>query len=126
MRLIQYLLILLTAFLGPNYTATPAPETNRVVTQIEVTVVRNDETTNHLYTDDQQMEAILTYLRMTLPRGAMQYEPDSFRSDSYTFTVHFSDGSQTIYRQIYHDFLQKNTGRWQKIDPKAGLLFPPL
>ena len=126
MRLIQYLLILLTAFLGPSHNAAPVPETNRVVTQIEVTVIRNGKTTNTVYSDDSQMEAILTYLRMTQPTAAIQMDPDSFRSDSYTFTVQFSDGSQNIYRQIYHDLLQKNTGRWQRIDPKADLLFPPL
>ncbi len=124
MRLIHFLLILLTSFLSPDHAAAPAPVTNRVVTQIEVTVVQNGQTFAAAYTDDQHLEAILTYLRMTQPTGIMHFEPDSFRSDSYTFTVHFSDGSQNIYRQIYHDFLQKNTGRWQRIDPKAGLLFP--
>ncbi len=126
MRLIHYLLILLATFLSPSHGAAPAPETNRVVTQIEVSIVQNGYTSTTTYTDDRQMEAILTYLRMTQPTGAMQYEPDSFRSDSYTFTVYFSDGSQNVYKQIYHDFLQKNTGRWQRIDPKADLLFPPL
>ena len=126
MRIIQYLLILLATFLSPSHGAAPAPETNRVVTQITVTVMRNDQTSTATFTDDRQMEAILTYLRMTLPTGAMEFEPDSFRSDSYVFTVDFSDGSQNVYRQIYHDYLQKNTGHWQRIDPKADLLFPPL
>ena len=126
MRLIQYLLILLASFLSPSNGATPAPEAYRVVTQIEVTAVHNGQSATTVYTENRQMEAILTYLRMTQPTGAMEFEPDSFRSDSYTFTVYFSDGSQTVYQQIYHDFLQKDTGRWQRIDPKAGLLFPPL
>ena len=126
MRLIHYLLILLASFLSPSHGAAPAPETNRVVTQIEVTVFQNDQTTSQIYTESGQMEAILTYLRMTQPTTVVQIEPDTFRSDSYTFTVHFSDGSQNIYHQIYHDFLQKNAGRWRRIDPKADLLFPPL
>ena len=126
MRLIHYLLILLATFLSPSHGAAPTPETNRVVTQITVTAIRSDQTFSTAYTDDRQMEAILTYLRMTQPKGVMQFEPDSFRSDSYIFTVDFSDGSQNIYHQIYHDFLQKNAGRWQRIDPNADLLFPPL
>ena len=126
MRLIHFLLIFLTSFLSPNYIAAPMPVTNRVVTRIDVTVIQDNHTSTTTYSDNQQMESILTYLRMTQPTAAMQFEPDSFRSDSYTFTVYFSDGSQNIYRQIYHDFLQKNAGRWQRIDPKADLLFPPL
>ena len=126
MRLIQYLLVLLASFLSPSNGAVPAPENYRVITQIEVTVIHNGQSSTTVYTENQQMEAILTYLRMTQPTGTMHYEPDSFRADSYTFTLHFSDGSQGIYRQIYHDFLQQDAGRWQRINPKAGLLFPPL
>ena len=123
---IHFLLITLTAFLSPNSTATVTADTNRVVTQIDIPVMQDNPVTTTTYTDDRQMESILTYLRVTDPTAARQFEPDSFRSVSYTFTVHFSDGSQNIYRQIYHDYLQKNDGRWQRIGPKADLLFPPL
>ena len=126
MRFIHYLLILLAAFLSPNYTSAPIQHTNRVVTRIDVTVIQDNHSSTTTYSDNQQMESILTYLRMTQPTATMQFEPESFRSDTYTFTVYFSDGSQNIYRQIYHDYLQKNTGRWQRIDSKADLLFPPL
>ena len=126
MRLIQYFLVLLASFLSPSNGAAPAPENYRVITQIEVTVVHDGQSDTTVYSESNQMEAILTYLRMTQPTGALQLEPDSFRADSYTFTLHFSDGNQGVYRQIYHDFLQQDAGRWQRIDPKAGLLFPPI
>jgi len=126
MRLIHFLLVLLTSFLSPNHITAPAADTNRVVTQIEVTVIRNGETSTAAYTDSEQMEAILTYLRMTEPTFTAELAPDSFRADSYTFTLFFSDGSHTVYRQIYHDYLQKNDEHWRRISPKAGLLFPSL
>ncbi len=126
MRLIHYLLILLATFLSPNYNAAPPTEPLRVVTKIDVTVIHDAQVSTASYTDNTQMKSILTYLRMTEPKGAMFFDPDSFRSDSFIFTIYFSDGSQTVYRQIYHDFLQKNHGRWQKLSPKADLHFPPL
>ena len=126
MEWIRFLLILLTAFLSPNSVSTATPAANRVVTQIDVTVMQDNHATTITYTDDRQMESILTYLRVTEPIATTQFEPDSFRSDSYTFTVYFSDGSQNVYRQIYHDYLQKNDGRWQRIHPKVDLHFPPL
>ena len=125
MRCIQYLLIFLTAFLSPNHTETVVPAAHRVVTRIDVTVIHENQSTTATYTGSQ-MESILTYLRLTEPTATTQFEPESFRSDTYTFTIYFSDGSQTVYRQIYHDYLQKNGGRWQRIAPKADLLFPPL
>ena len=126
MRWIHFLMILLTSFLSPGHTAQPVPEGNRVVTQIEVIAVHNGQSASAVYTDSAQIESILTYLRVTDPSGTTQFEPDSFRADCYTFVIYFSDGSQNIYRQIYHDYLQKNDGRWQRIGPKADLLFPPL
>lgn len=126
MRLIHCLLILLTTFLSPNYSAEPVPDSNRVVTRIEVTVIRDRKYFTETYTDSNQLEAILTYLRVTEPTVTTEFEPDSFRADCYTFTLFYSDGNQTVYRQIYHDYLQKNDGHWQRISPKAGLLFPSL
>ena len=126
MRLIRFLMILLVSFLSPNYTAQPVPQTNRVVTQIEVQRIHDGQTTVSSYSDPEHMESILTYLRLTEPYVTVLYEPDSFRSDSYTFYVNFSDGTQNVYRQIYRDYLQKNGGRWQRISDKADLHFPVL
>ena len=123
---VRFLLILLTAFLSPNSVSTTTPAVNRVVTQIDITVITDDHAQTTTYTDDRQMESILTYLRLTEPMATRQFEPDSFRSSSYTFTIYFSDGTQSVYRQIYHDYLQKNGGRWQRIAARAGLHFPPL
>ena len=127
MRLIHFLLVLLTSFLSPGYAAEPTETyTNRVVTQIQITTVHDGQSTVKTYTGDDELESVLTYLRLTEPTVTTEYEPDSFRSDSYTFTLYYSDGNHTTYRQIYHDYLQKDSGPWQRIDAKAGLHFPPV
>ena len=127
MRLIHFLLVLLTSFLGPGSAAEPTQtDTNRVVTQIQVTTVHDGQSIAKTYTGNDELESILTYLRLTAPTAKIEYEPDSFRSDSYTFILFYSDGNHTTYRQIYHDYLQKDSGPWQRIDAKAGLHFPPI
>ena len=94
---IRFLLILLTAFLSPNSAAATTPAANRVVTQIDVTVIADNHAATVTYTDDSQMESILTYLRLTDPLASKQFEPDSFRSDSYTFTVYFNENTVSCY-----------------------------
>ena len=126
MRLVHWLVILLVSFLSPNHQNVPQVDTYRVVTSIQVSVVRDGKLHTTAITDTEQMEMVLTYLRVTDPTPTAQVEPDSFRSECYTFTVLFSDGSCNCYQQIYHDYLKKNDARWQRIDPKAFLLFPAL
>ena len=126
MRLVHWLVILLASFLSPSQQNIPPVDTYRVVTSIQVSVVRDGKLHTTGITDTEQMETVLTYLRVTDPIPTTQVEPDSFRSECYTFTVFFSDGSSNCYTQIYHDYLKKNDARWQRIDPKAFLLFPAL
>lgn len=126
MRFVHWLVILLASFLSPGQQNIPHEDTCRVVTSIQVSIVRDGHFHTVSITDSEQMNAVLNYLRLTDPTSAPQYDPDSFRSERYTFTVHFSDGSSNCYQQIYHDYLQKNGSRWQRINPKAFLLFPAL
>jgi hypothetical protein len=126
MRLIHWLVILLASFLSPSQQEVPPADTYRVVTAIQVSVLRDGKLNTFGITDSEQMEKVLTYLRLTDPTPTAQVEPESFRSECYTFTVFFSDGSSNRYQQIYHDYLKKNDARWQRIDPKAFLLFPSL
>ena len=124
-RLIHCLLILATGFLGANYTASPAPPPpNRVVTQIQITVMHDGQTSEQIYTDNESMESILTYLRLTDATAVTGIDPESFRSDIYQYTLTYSDGGSTVYKQIHHDYLQRNSEPWRKISPKADLLFP--
>ena len=126
-RLIHYLLILLTGFLGAHYTVSPAPPApNRVVTQIQVTIMHDGQTSEQTYTDNESMESILTYLRLTNATIVTTIAPESFRSDTYRYTLTYSDGGITTYQQIHHEYLQRNNESWRKISPKADLHFPSL
>ncbi len=103
------------------------PGALRVVTQVSVTAAHNNEIMRKVFTDSEKMEAVLNYLRLLDPYLPSKYEADTFRSDAYEIIVHYSDGDQTTYHQIYHDYLKKDTGAWLRIDPaQASKLLPLL
>ena len=97
----------------------------RVVTQVRVAATANGQTTERVYTEYEEMESVLCYLRLLQKGKKADIDPDSFRSDSYEITVYYSDGQHTVYRQLHKDFLQIDGGAWQKVSPgKMELLFP--
>jgi hypothetical protein len=126
MHLFHTVLILLFGMLRPEYAPAALPEhLPRVVTRI--LVEESDETGNRLHTYDkpEQMDDLLTWLRLSKPGDAVKIDPDSFRSGQYRITLELSDGTDTRYRQVHRDYIQKNDGPWQRILAENDLLFPP-
>ena len=127
MQVIYWVLIVLFSFLQPEGNR-PAGEDRqtRVVTQIHVTQSHDGKTELRSYYDQKSMNRILNYLRLLPTRGKSDPAPESFRADTYEFVLRYSDGSDSTYRQIYQDYLQKDDSGWVRIEGKADLLFPPL
>ena len=97
----------------------------RVVTQIKVTAAAEGQTWENTYTDSLRMESVLCYLRLLKRGKTANIDPGSFRADRYEITLFYSDGQQTVYRQLHSDFLQLNDGVWKQIEGvKMELLFP--
>ena len=97
----------------------------RVVTQVEVTATIDGEVYASTHTASKEMESVMCYLRLLQKGKKADIDPDSFRSDYYEITVSYSDGQQTVYRQLHRDFLQIDDGPWRTIDgAKIELLFP--
>ena len=121
------LLIISILLCGCTHYAPPGENHQvRVVTRIDVLTNTEASTQKHSYTDNEKMEVILYYLRNLQPDKATPITPDTFRSDSYEICLTMSDGSQTIYRQIYDEYLQKNGGRWHSIDRALGGILPKV
>lgn len=114
MRLLAFALVLLLVLTGcvPHYE--PA---YRVVTEVTVTASHNSQVRHYRYTDHPRMQAVLNYLRRLKTFAPNDIAPDTFRSDAFRITLHRSDGTQTVYHQIANGYLQKNGGRWLRIDP---------
>lgn len=94
--------------------------TVRVVTGIHVTAESDGKTIKRTYTQDAKMSHVLNYLRLLDPYITVPLSPDTFRTDTYQITVSYSDGEQTQYKQIYHDYFQTDSGLWKRIDPELG------
>lgn len=89
----------------------------RVVTQVDIDCQHQDVPIRRHYTDTQKMEWVLLYLRLLKPMGKPKQDPDTIDADVYLITVHYSDGSQNLYKQKDHRYFSKGTHPWQTIDP---------
>lgn len=93
----------------------------RVVTQIDIDCRQPDVQIHRHYTDSKKMQYVLIYLRLLEPRSTTSMPAGA--NDIYNISIHFSDGSQRIYRQTAHRYLSRDNGPWKSIDPgsAAGL-----
>lgn len=124
MRYIYCLIIFLFSFLGGSAIEQPdAHVPNRVVTQIHIDTVREGQTLRRTYTEPEEMETVLNYLRQLDPYHKADIDPDTFRSGIWCIEVCYSDGSSTVYRQLHRDYLQKDNGNWRQIQGEDDLLF---
>ena len=119
-------ILLLAALLcGCAKKETPLGPLNRVVTQIRVAATVDGQTYERNHTAPDEMRSVLTYLRLLQKGRRVDVDPDSFRSDSYEITVHYSDGQHTTYHQLHSDYMKIDDGHWMKITgTKMELLFP--
>ena len=95
----------------------------RVVTQIRVTGTENGYTWEKSFSRAEEMDAILLLLRQLQPGKPENIDPESFRADGFEMTVSYSDGNCTVYRQLFHHYLQIDGADYRPIQeaPAAGL-----
>ncbi len=98
----------------------------RVVTRIDVISTQEGTLKQFTYTDSKKMKTVLYYLRNLQPDRSTPITPDTFRTDAYEIRLTLSDGTQTVYHQIYDEFLQKNGGQWKSIDRTQGANLPQM
>ena len=121
MRVICYVLILLFSFLGGS--APPQATASPIVTEIHVSLTADGHTRHCSYSNDEDMQKILNYLRYLDPHKKADIDPDTFRANHWEVTVHYADGNRTVYRQLHREYLQKDGGIWKQIDTEDDLLF---
>ena len=93
-----------------------------VVEKVEVIGNHQGERFACIYTQSEKMTAILNYLRWLRPKYKADCDPETLPGDAYTITLTLSDGTQEIYRQKTNGYLQKDSGRWENIDPSKGVM----
>lgn len=79
------------------------------------------------YTETEQIEAVLDYLRLQRTLGRAETDPERIRGDSYVIEIHSSNGQRHIYRLRADRYLSKDNHPWQRIDPEySGGLYALL
>ncbi len=96
----------------------------RVVTQVDVTVRRNEESWQRHYTQPEKAQAVLNYLRLLKYRGTA--DPEEATAASFEIQVLFSNSSQKTFFQQGDSHLRRDGGPWEKIDPEQGCKLLPL
>lgn len=116
-----FILLAVLLLAGCSYTAPPGENHSpRVVTAVEVTASAEGELFQYRYTGEEKIRAVLHYLRRANPDRSIPITPETFRTDAYRITLYLSDGTKSVYHQLYSNFLQKENGRWHSIDPAHG------
>lgn len=97
----------------------------RVVTAVEVRYQQGENILYRSYTRDENITAVLNYLRLLKPYGPVT--PEETEDVTCRIVLHNSQGEDTVYFQQGYDYLRKNNGHWEKIDnTRANLLYPLL
>ena len=122
-----FLILICLILTGCTYYAPPGENHPvRVVTRVDVTVSQEGSLKRFHYRQAEKVGAILGYLRRLKPDQFAPISADTFRTDAYEIRLTLSDGSQSVYHQIYDEYLQKNGGQWQRIDRTQGGSLPKL
>ena len=124
-KFIFILLMVCCTLAGCRRKEIPGP-ISRIVTQVAVVSTNEGQLSEKIYTAPEKMKVMLNYLRRLDPYTATDIEPDTFRTDAYEITVSYSDGTNTVYRQIYNQYLQEGDGAWKRIDPAHGSALLPI
>ena len=123
MKRIVILLLAVCCFTGCRYKENMP--VYRVVTGVQVEYTRQGDTISREYTKPVSMQSVLTYLRILKPYGPVY--PEENTDSMCKIVLHYSQGPDSVYIQQGQQFLQKDGGSWEKIDPnRAGLLYPML
>ena len=93
----------------------------RVVTQIHVTYENGALETQRQISQEAKMRPILDYLRYLDPYGRPQEDPELVSGNDCCITLHYSDGSQRIYRQRADRYMRIDDGPWTRIDQAKAM-----
>ncbi len=90
----------------------------RVVEQIRVQWVENDQNICHDYERPEKMQLILNKIRTLGQRFASDTDPENLKAATVTVTLFYSDGNQQQYRIKPDRYVRFGEAAWQQANPK--------
>lgn len=102
-----------------------SPTAPGLVQEIEITCPQ-ESVVSRRFADQDNMRAILNYLRCTQFHDRQQPDEAPAGQRRYTITLYHSDGRVTVYDQLDDLWLCRRGGRWHQLDPIQGQKLPRL
>lgn len=93
----------------------------RVITEIQVVYENGSLETQRQIFQEVKMRPILDYLRYLDPYGIPREDPEQAIGSDCCITLHYSDGSQRIYRQRADRYMRVDDGPWTRIDETKAM-----
>ena len=93
---------------------TKAPSS--VVTGVQITADSGYRTMSRRYTQPQNVQKVLNYLRLQEGQGFAEIDPERLMGTSFVIDIVLSDGSHSYYYQRGGRYLSKKYHPWQKVD----------
>ena len=96
---------------------------SKVVTGVKVTADSGYRIIRRHYTQPQNIQRVLNYLRLQEGQGFADIDPERLTGTSFVIDVTLSDGSHSYYYQRGSRYLSKKYHPWQKVDPDRAVDF---
>lgn len=93
---------------------TKAPSS--VVTGVQITADSGYRTMSRRYTQPQNVQKVLNYLRLQEGLGLADIDPERLTGTFFVIDVTLSDGTHSYYYQQGSRYLSKKYHPWQKVD----------
>lgn len=97
------------------------PPLCRIATKIEVSCRHKDFQFQRIYTQNEKMQAVLSYIRLLKPRGKPEISPEHFDKEVFQIAVFLSDGTTHIYQQSGHQYFKAYNQPWKTISPEVAV-----
>lgn len=124
---ILFAILITLSFSGCSGIYTQPQPQCRLVREVHVHCRRGPLTIERTYTRDENIQAVMQYLRKLEPTCRATCDPERLLGDVYEIVLERADGSRSIYRQRADRFLSENAGPWRKISvPKDPVLYDIL
>ncbi len=92
----------------------------RLVTGIEASFDNGTLRLHRLYSDNEKLRGVLTYLRCLEIKGTVEPDTEIPGTSQGKIVISYSDGSSKTYEQRNDNFFRQDNGPWHYIDPEQG------
>lgn len=111
---------------GKGLQEASAQGATRFVVRVDVDGRHQSKRIQRSYDSQEKMVAVLNCMRLLRSLGPAESNPGMLAGNGFDVWVWYSDGDSGIYRLRAEQYLSKDSGAWQLVDPRQAQCLPPL